>query len=113
MKIKRFFAPDMRQAIRMVRDEQGPDAVILSTRNTGGGVEIVAAIDYDAELVNGMLGEPQDVHRAAPPATPGSADTGRRMASRRRRRRPKLRRPKLRRTRKRCPRWRSRRFPSC
>ena len=75
MKIKRFFAPDMRQAIRMVRDEQGPDAVILSTRNTGGGVEIVAAIDYDAELVNGMLGEPQDVHRAAPPATPGSADT--------------------------------------
>lgn len=63
MKIKRFFAPDMRQAIRMVRDEQGPDAVILSTRNTGGGVEIVAAIDYDAELVNGMLGESQAEQR--------------------------------------------------
>jgi len=26
MKIKRYFAADMRQAIRMVRDEQGPDA---------------------------------------------------------------------------------------
>lgn len=74
MKIKRFFAPDMRQAIRMVRDEQGPDAVILSTRNTGGGVEIVAAIDYDAELVNGMLGEPQTEQRDARPAPPHPAE---------------------------------------
>ena len=30
MRIKRFTAPDMRTALRMVRDEQGPDAVILS-----------------------------------------------------------------------------------
>ncbi len=75
MKIKRFFAPDMRQAIRMVRDEQGPDAVILSTRNTGGGVEIVAAIDYDAELVNGMLGEPQEDDRSARQGTPAPVDT--------------------------------------
>jgi len=74
MKIKRFFAPDMRQAIRMVRDEQGPDAVILSSRNTGGGVEIVAAIDYDAELVNGMLGEPQDDRGAATPAPSDPVD---------------------------------------
>lgn len=66
MKIKRFFAPDMRQAIRLVRDEQGPDAVILSTRSTAGGVEIVAAVDYDAELVNGMFGEPGEASAAAP-----------------------------------------------
>lgn len=59
MKIKRFFAPDMRQAIRTVRDEQGPDAVILSTRSTAGGIEIVAAVDYDAELVNGIFGDAQ------------------------------------------------------
>jgi flagellar biosynthesis protein FlhF len=32
MKIKRFLAPDMRQAMRDVRAEQGADAVILSTR---------------------------------------------------------------------------------
>lgn len=74
MKIKRFFAPDMRQAIRMVRDEQGPDAVILSTRNTGGGVEIVAAVDYDAELVNGVFGEARD-DRPAAPATPDPVET--------------------------------------
>lgn len=50
MKVKRFFAPDIRQAIRMVREEQGPDAVILSNRRVKGGVEIVAATDYSEEL---------------------------------------------------------------
>jgi len=39
----------MRQALRLVRDEQGPDAVILSSRRIQGGVEVVAAVDYDAE----------------------------------------------------------------
>lgn len=47
MKIKRYFAPDVRQAMRMVRDSQGPDAVILSNKRVDGGIEIVAAIDYD------------------------------------------------------------------
>ncbi len=47
MQIKRYFAEDMRQAIRRVRDAQGPDAVILSNRKVEGGVEIVAAVDYD------------------------------------------------------------------
>ncbi len=47
MKIKRFFAPDMRQAIRLVRDAQGPEAVILSSRKVDGGVELVTAMDYD------------------------------------------------------------------
>jgi len=51
MKIKRYFAPDIRQAIRMVRDEQGPDAVILSNRKVAGGVEIVAARDFDEQEV--------------------------------------------------------------
>ncbi len=50
MKIKRFFAQDIRQAIRMVREEQGPDAVILSNRRVDGGVEIVAAVDYDENI---------------------------------------------------------------
>lgn len=50
MKIKRYFATDMRQAIRKVREEQGPDAVILSNRKVNGGVEIIAALDYDPSL---------------------------------------------------------------
>jgi flagellar biosynthesis protein FlhF len=56
MKIKRFRAPDMRRAIQQVRQEHGPDAVILSSRSVEGGVEIVSALDYDAELVTGLLG---------------------------------------------------------
>ena len=50
MKIKRFFSQDMRSAIRMVRDELGPDAVILSNNKVSGGIEVVAAIDYDESL---------------------------------------------------------------
>jgi flagellar biosynthesis protein FlhF len=48
MKMKQYRAPDMRQALRQVREAQGPDAVILSSRNIQGGVEVVAAVDYDA-----------------------------------------------------------------
>ncbi len=52
MKIKHYRAPDMRTALRQVRDAQGPDAVILSSRRIQGGVEVVAAIDYD-EIADG------------------------------------------------------------
>lgn len=31
MQVKRFFAADMRQAMKLVRDELGPDAAILAT----------------------------------------------------------------------------------
>ncbi len=51
MKIKRFSAPDMRAAIKQIREEQGPDAVILSSNKVAGGVEIIAATDYDDALV--------------------------------------------------------------
>lgn len=47
MRIKRFCAPTIREAIRLVRAELGPDAVILSNRRVEGGMEIVAATDYD------------------------------------------------------------------
>ncbi len=50
MKIRRFFATDMRSALKQVSDELGPDAAIMSTRKTNGGVEVVAATDYDAAL---------------------------------------------------------------
>ncbi|HKL63403.1 MAG TPA: flagellar biosynthesis protein FlhF [Woeseiaceae bacterium] len=56
MKIKRFVAPDMRQALRRVREEQGPDAVILSNSRVADGVEIIAALDYDEALIREALG---------------------------------------------------------
>jgi flagellar biosynthesis protein FlhF len=57
MKIKRFFAPDIRQAIRLVREEQGPDAVILSNSRVNGGIEIVAAVDYDETVFRAVKAE--------------------------------------------------------
>lgn len=50
MKVKRFFAADMRQAMRRVREEVGPDAVIVSNTRVAGGVEVVAAeeSEYDS-----------------------------------------------------------------
>lgn len=49
MKITRHTASDMRAAMRMVRDQMGPDAVILSSRRVAGGVEITAAMDFEAD----------------------------------------------------------------
>jgi flagellar biosynthetic protein FlhF len=51
MKIKRYFAENIRQAMQMVRDELGADAVIMSNRKVEGGVEIVAARDFDEQTV--------------------------------------------------------------
>lgn len=67
MKIRRFFARDMRQAMRMVREEQGDDAVILSSRKVEGGIEIVSAVDFDEQLLSDMGREPAP---AAPKAAP-------------------------------------------
>src|SRR5882672_8028782 len=68
MKMKRFFAATMREAIAQVRAEQGPDAVILSNKRVEGGVEIVTAIDYDESLVQQALGSPARAVAAAAPA---------------------------------------------
>lgn len=52
MKMKRYLAPDMRRAMRQVREKQGPDAVILSSKRLKDGVEVIAAIDYDTKLLS-------------------------------------------------------------
>lgn len=41
MQVKRFLAADMRRALEMVRQELGPDAIILSSSRTKDGVEIL------------------------------------------------------------------------
>ncbi|MCY1404703.1 Flagellar biosynthesis protein FlhF [compost metagenome] len=46
MQVKRFFAADMRQAMKLVRDELGADAAIIGNRRIAGGVELTAALDY-------------------------------------------------------------------
>ena len=61
MKIKRFFAPDMREALRLVKEELGVDAVILSNTTVDNGVEVTTnerfatlQINKKTYLTNGL-----------------------------------------------------------
>jgi len=47
MKVRRFTASSMQKALKTVRDEMGPDAVILSNHRVNGGVEIIVAQNYE------------------------------------------------------------------
>jgi len=51
LKIKRFFAKDIRSALDEIKITLGPDAIIMSNKNVDGGVEVVAAIDEDNNAV--------------------------------------------------------------
>jgi flagellar biosynthesis protein FlhF len=77
MRIKRYLAKDMRQALRQVREEQGPDAVILSSQRTEDGVEVTAAVDYEAAAttasVSGRPAATADARPAAPTTLAPSA----------------------------------------
>jgi len=68
MKIKRYTAASMRSALDQVRTEQGPDAVILSSRRIPEGIEVVAAVDYDETLMNTARAQ-----RTTPPVQPEAA----------------------------------------
>lgn len=70
MSTHKFTAPDMRQALKMVRDQLGADAVILSNRKVAGGVEIIAAGDYDVFLAQHQERERQAHQMQMPPVPP-------------------------------------------
>lgn len=72
MKIKRYIAPSMRAALALVREEQGPDAVILSSRRVEEGMEVIAAVDYDRDLFL-QASRPQAPAPAAPATGVGLA----------------------------------------
>ena len=72
MKIKRYTAVSMRAALALVRAEQGPDAVILSSRRGDGGIEVIAAVDYDEALfIEANRQRPAPI--IAPPAVAAAA----------------------------------------
>jgi flagellar biosynthesis protein FlhF len=69
MKIRRFFAADMRQALRQIKETLGSDAVILSNKSVEGGVELVAAVDYDEsafETPSHVIHSTRKADRASP-----------------------------------------------
>lgn len=67
MQVKRYVAEDMRQALKLIREELGPDAVILSNKRIPGGVEILTTQDYDERVFDqrkdSMLAEQQATSR--------------------------------------------------
>lgn len=52
MNIRRYMAKDMRTAFKLVRDELGPDVVILSTRRVKGQIELTVASDRNPVVQN-------------------------------------------------------------
>jgi len=69
MNIRRFIAPDMRSAFAKVRDELGPDVVILSTRRVKGHIELTVAADQSAPADSAATALP--VAQTAAAANPG------------------------------------------
>jgi len=54
LKMKRYVAPSMRLAMARVREEQGPDAVIMSSRTLAEGVEVVVAAETDSAMASAL-----------------------------------------------------------
>ena len=56
MQVKRFVAANMRLALKMVREEMGPDAVILSNKRSGDGVELLIALESVPQFADDEIG---------------------------------------------------------
>jgi flagellar biosynthesis protein FlhF len=57
MKLKKFVAPTTREALQKLRAELGEDAIILSTKQTAAGTEVLAASSNDMDnLTAGAAG---------------------------------------------------------
>lgn len=66
MRVKLFKAPTLRAAISLLREELGSDALLLSSREVAGGVEVTAAVEpedtaeFDLERFDEVPAPPPD-----------------------------------------------------
>ncbi|MQY51618.1 flagellar biosynthesis protein FlhF [Rhodocyclus tenuis] len=51
MNVRKYIAPNARDALRKVKETLGPDAIILSNRSVAGGVEIMAVAARDISML--------------------------------------------------------------
>ncbi len=65
MRLKLYRAASMAEAMAQLRDELGPEALILSTKRVPGGIELTAALD-----------QPDEPPAPAPPPLPQAAAPG-------------------------------------
>ncbi|MBS0355121.1 MAG: flagellar biosynthesis protein FlhF [Proteobacteria bacterium] len=74
MNVKRYFAKTAREALRMLKEDLGPDAVVLSNRAANGGVEILALPAGDvASMQSAQRARSQASAASAPAAAPAAA----------------------------------------
>lgn len=78
MQVKRFVAPDMHQALRRVREELGPDAIILSNKRVAEGIELMTTLEMPPpapRAASGPASAPQSPDTAGTP--PAASQTAR------------------------------------
>jgi flagellar biosynthesis protein FlhF len=67
MVVRKFFAASTREALRLVRDALGADALILSNRQVPGGIEIMAVAEHDLTTATVAALNPSPAGHSAPP----------------------------------------------
>ena len=85
MNLKRFFAKDMRSALQEIKEELGSEAIIMSSKNVSGGVEIVAGVGDSArsgapDSSSGASGYERDIPDDSVNISSGSLPEKRRSA---------------------------------
>jgi flagellar biosynthesis protein FlhF len=60
----------MRSALRKVREQLGPEAVILTSKRMPFGVEVTAAIDFDAASIEAQAQKAESPEAPTPPSQP-------------------------------------------
>jgi flagellar biosynthesis protein FlhF len=76
MKVRRYFASSMRNALEMVRQEQGPDVLILSNKKVDGGIELITTDENpDSEALKDWSRQQRAENRAAAAHTAADAAT--------------------------------------
>lgn len=70
MIVKKFYADSAREALQLVRNALGSEALILSNRRTAMGVEIMAVAAGEVESVTAAMALPRAAQGGAAPAPP-------------------------------------------
>lgn len=71
MQVKKFEAPTIAEAIKLVKSELGPEAIILSTKNhkKGFGLLSKASVEVTAAVADKSLAKKQVTEKLVPPST--------------------------------------------
>ena len=78
MKPRKFFAPNSREVLKLVREALGPDALIVSNAKVAGGVEVVA---LPATVIGDLVAGAGRAETAAPAAPSAGATAASREAA--------------------------------